>query len=91
MLLIHELLCCLVEVSIYVVYVSSFVPILTSRQEGYELHMCFRTTLGDGLVAIGQGNTHFSLQLRGGRLNLHSNLISKFEGIRLGEALVSFL
>ncbi len=49
--------------------------------------MRFRTTLGNGLVAIGQGNTHFSLQLRDGRLNLHSNLISKFEGIRLGEAL----
>jgi hypothetical protein len=49
--------------------------------------MRFRTTLGDGLVAIGQGNTHFSLQLRNGKLNLHSNLISKFEGILIGEAL----
>ena len=28
------------------------------------MHMKFRTTLGNGLVAIGQGNTHFSLQLR---------------------------
>ena len=49
--------------------------------------MKFRTTLGNGLVAIGQGNTHFSLQLRGGKLHLHSNLISKFEGLTIGERL----
>ena len=49
--------------------------------------MKFRTTIGNGLVAIGQGNTHFSLQLRNGRLNLHSNLISKYEGIIIGENL----
>jgi len=49
--------------------------------------MRFRTTLGNGLVAIGQGNTHFSLQLRDGKLNLHSNLISKFDGILIGEGL----
>ena len=58
-----------------------------SRSEGYELHMKFRTTIGNGLVAIGQGNTHFSLQLRNGKLNLHSNLISKYEGIIIGENL----
>jgi protein crumbs len=60
---------------------------LLFRLEGYELQLKFRTTLGNGLVAIGQGNTHFSLQLRNGRLNLHSNLISKFEGILIGERL----
>lgn len=49
--------------------------------------MKFRTTLGDGLVAIGQGNTHFSLQLHNGQLNLHSNLISKYEGIIIGNKL----
>ena len=49
--------------------------------------MKFRTTIGNGLVAIGQGNTHFSLQLKNGRLNLHSNLISKYEGIIIGENL----
>ena len=49
--------------------------------------MKFRTTLGNGLVAIGQGNTHFSLQLRDGKLHLHSNLISKFEGLTIGERL----
>lgn len=49
--------------------------------------MKFRTTLGSGLVAIGQGNTHFRLQLRNGKLHLHSNLISKFEGILIGENL----
>ena len=49
--------------------------------------MKFRTTLGNGLVAIGQGNTHFSLQLKDGKLNLHSNLISKFNGLLIGEGL----
>ena len=49
--------------------------------------MKFRTTLGNGLVAIGQGNTHFSLQLRDGKLHLHSNLISKFEGLMIGDNL----
>ena len=46
--------------------VSRFISRYVSfcRREGYELHMKFRTTLGNGLVAIGQGNTHFSLQLR---------------------------
>ena len=54
--------------------------------------MRFRTSLGNGLVAIGQGNTlfsltFFSLQLRDGKLHLHSNLISKFEGLTIGERL----
>jgi protein crumbs len=66
---------------------NSYIKVPSSRSEGYELHMKFRTTLGDGLVAIGQGNTHFSLQLTKGQLKLHSNLISKFEGMKLGEKL----
>ena len=49
--------------------------------------MNFPPFLGNGLVAIGQGNTHFSLQLRNGKLHLHSNLISKFEGLMIGENL----
>ena len=57
--------------------------------EGYELTMRFRTTLGDGLVAIGQleGDSYFRLRLQNGRLNLHSNLISKEDGLKLGENL----
>ena len=49
--------------------------------------MRFRTTLGSGLVAAGQGNTHFSLFLKNGRLNLHSSLIGVYDGIYLGEKL----
>lgn len=66
---------------------NSYIKVPSNRPEGYELHMKFRTTLGNGLVAIGQGNTLFSLQLTNGKLNLHSNLISKFEGISIGENL----
>ena len=66
---------------------NSYIRVPSSRREGYELHMKFRTTLGSGIVAIGQGNTHFSLILRNGKLNLHSNLISKYEGIMIGENL----
>ncbi|TRY63548.1 hypothetical protein TCAL_08301 [Tigriopus californicus] len=66
---------------------KSFIKVPSDRSEGYELHMKFRTTLGNGLVAIGQGLTHFSLQLRQGKLNLHSNLISKYEGIIIGDQL----
>lgn len=66
---------------------KSYIKVPSDRLDGYELHMKFRTTLANGLVAIGQGNTHFSLQLRNGKLNLHSNLISKFDGILIGENL----
>lgn len=66
---------------------KSYIRVGSVRSEGYELQMRFKTTLGNGLVAIGQGNTHFSLQLTNGKLNLHSNLISKFEGIGIGENL----
>ena len=51
------------------------------------MHMRFRTTLGNDLIAIGQGKSLFKLQLSGGRLNLVSNLISNFHGIFLGENL----
>ena len=56
-----------------------------STNDGYELQMRFRTTLGSGLIAIGQGNTHFTLFLKNGKLNLHSSLIGVYDGIWLGE------
>ena len=49
--------------------------------------MRFRTTLGSGLIAIGQGNTFFTLLLKNGKLNLHSTLIGVVEGIWLGDNL----
>ena len=49
--------------------------------------MRFRTTLGNGLLAAGLGNSYFSLFLKDGRLNLHSSLIGVRDGIYLGENL----
>ena len=69
---------------------NSYIKVPSNRvEEGYELHVRFRTTLGDGLVAIGQtgGDSHFRLRLHKGQLNLHSNLISKYDGLKLGENL----
>ena len=69
---------------------DSYIKVPSNRvDEGYELHLKFRTTLGDGLVAIGQTgvDSHFRLRLHKGQLNLHSNLISKQDGIKLGENL----
>ena len=49
--------------------------------------MRFRTTLGNGLLAAGLGNSYFSLFLKDGRLNLHSSLIGVRDGIYLGDKL----
>ena len=50
----------------------------------------FRTTLGDGLIAIAENEDeaqHFILSLEGSKLNLHSSLIDKPEGIAVGDKL----
>jgi protein crumbs len=60
---------------------DSYIRVSSDRRDGYELHMRFRTTLGNGLVAIGQGNAHFTLRLSDGALRLHSNLISEINGM----------
>ena len=49
--------------------------------------MRFKTTLGNGLLAAGLGNTYFSLFLKDGRLNLHSSLLGFLDGIYLGDKL----
>ena len=66
---------------------SSFMPVQTNREEGYDLSFRFRTTLPNGLLAVGQGQTYYRLELLGGQLNLHSSLLNKWEGVFLGSNL----
>jgi protein crumbs len=66
---------------------KSFVSVASDRGEGFELSLSFKTTLSNGLVAIGQGQSFFTLQLNQGRLNLHSSMLNSFEGIFIGENL----
>lgn len=45
---------------------------------GYELAFRFRTTLPNGILAVGQGETYIKLELLKGQLNLHSSLLNKY-------------
>lgn len=66
---------------------SSYIVVNTSREEGYDIEFRFKTTLGDGLIAIGKGLTFYFLELVNGRLNLHSSLLNKWEGVFIGSEL----
>lgn len=55
-----------------------------SRDEGYDIQFKFKTTLGDGFLALGKGSTYYILELSKGRLNLHSSLLNKWEGVFVG-------
>ncbi|XP_042205015.1 protein crumbs-like [Homarus americanus] len=66
---------------------NSYVLINSQRQEGYELSFRFRTTLASGILAVGQGETYIKLELVQGRLNFHSSLLNKWEGIFTGSDL----
>ncbi|XP_050663948.1 protein crumbs-like [Leptidea sinapis] len=66
---------------------SSYVEVNTSREEGYDISFRFKTTLGSGLLAMGRGLTYFFLELSNGRLNLHSSLLNKWEGVFIGSNL----
>lgn len=66
---------------------TSYVMINTSRDEGYELQFKFKTTLPNGLLALGRGPTFYILQLQQGRLNLQSSILNKLEGVFIGSAL----
>lgn len=59
----------------------------TTRDEGYDIQFRFKTTLGDGLLALGKGLTYYILELSKGRLNLHSSLLNKWEGVFIGSSL----
>merc|ERR1719483_438037 len=66
---------------------DSFVSVESSRVEGFELLLRFRTTLPNGTLAIAQGETFFTLRLNNGKLNLHSSMLNLFHGIVIGENL----
>ncbi|KAK9871195.1 hypothetical protein WA026_011476 [Henosepilachna vigintioctopunctata] len=59
----------------------------TPREEGYDIQFRFKTTLFNGLLAIGKGFTYYILELSKGRLNLHSSLLNKWEGAFVGSNL----
>ncbi|CAG9772773.1 unnamed protein product [Ceutorhynchus assimilis] len=66
---------------------QSLVTVNTSRDEGYDIQFRFKTTLGDGLLALGKGLTYYILELARGRLNLQSSLLNKWEGVFIGSNL----
>ncbi|KAK9511458.1 hypothetical protein O3M35_000110 [Rhynocoris fuscipes] len=66
---------------------SSYVMVNTTREEGYDIQLRFKTTLPNGLLAIGKGSTFYILELVQGRLNLHSSLLNKWEGVFIGSKL----
>ncbi|XP_046970634.1 protein crumbs isoform X1 [Vanessa cardui] len=66
---------------------SSYAEVNTSREEGYDISFRFKTTLGNGLLAMGRGLTYFFLELSNGHLNLHSSLLNKWEGVFIGSNL----
>nr|XP_024214483.1 protein crumbs [Halyomorpha halys] len=66
---------------------KSYGIVSTSREEGYDIQLRFKTTLPDGLLAIGKGSTFYILELVNGRLNLHSSLLNKWEGVFIGSGL----
>ncbi|KAJ0180839.1 hypothetical protein K1T71_002924 [Dendrolimus kikuchii] len=54
---------------------------------GYDISFRFKTTLDSGPLAMGRGFTYFLLELSKGRLNLHSSLLNKWEGVFIGSNL----
>jgi protein crumbs len=66
---------------------SSFILVNTTREEGYDIQFRFKTTLSNGLLAIGKGSTFYILELANGKLNLHSSLLNKWEGVFIGSKL----
>lgn len=66
---------------------GSYVSVDSDRMEGFELSLRFRTTLADGLVAVGHSPSFFRLNLINGRLNIFSSMLNIFDGILIGEGL----
>lgn len=72
---------------------QSLVTVNTNRIEGYDISLRFRTTLPNGILVFGSGGgsveslNRFILELVNGRLNLHSPLLNKWEGVFIGSGL----
>lgn len=68
---------------------SSLITVNTTRDEGYDISLRFRTTIPNGILAFGNANgvNSYILELVGGRLNLHSSLLNKWEGVFIGSGL----
>ncbi|XP_044019722.1 protein crumbs isoform X2 [Aphidius gifuensis] len=66
---------------------SSRVMVNTTREEGYDIQFRFRTTLPNGLLAMGKGTTFYILELANGKLNLHSSILNKWDGVYIGSGL----
>ena len=72
---------------------QSLVTVNTNRVEGYDISLRFRTTLPNGILVFGSGGgaveslNRFILELVNGRLNLHSPLLNKWEGVFIGSGL----
>lgn len=72
---------------------QSLVTVNTNRLEGYDISLRFRTTLPNGILVFGSGGgsveslNRFILELVNGRLNLHSPLLNKWEGVFIGSGL----
>lgn len=66
---------------------TSYVMVNTTRDEGYDIQFHFRTTLPNGLIAMGKGMTYYILELVNGKLNLHSSILNKWEGVFIGSGL----
>lgn len=66
---------------------EAHIAVNTTRDEGYDISFRFKTTLPSGLLALGKGATFYILELMNGRLNLHSSLLNKWEGVFIGSQL----
>jgi len=71
---------------------TSLISVTTEREEGYDINLQFRTTLPNGVLAFGTTGeknepVSYILELINGRLNLHSSLLNKWEGVFIGSKL----
>ncbi|KAG5680801.1 hypothetical protein PVAND_010286 [Polypedilum vanderplanki] len=68
---------------------QSLITVKTNREEGYDIQLRFRTTLPNGVLAFGTADSanSYILELVNGRLNLHSSLLNKWEGVFIGSQL----
>lgn len=71
---------------------GSLITVQTNREEGYDIQLRFRTTLPNGILALGTAHdtavpNSYILELVNGRLNLHSSLLNKWEGVFIGSGL----